>query len=61
MANKEMNSIKSGKLRSKVNYDVVFSYNGRNSVLAPGQEVSISDFSKVGKINPIEIIKIENK
>ena len=55
------NTVKSGKLRSKVNYDVVFSYNGRDAILAPGQEVTISDFSKLGKINPIEVRKIENK
>lgn len=58
---KEVKTIKSAKLKSRVNYTLTFSYDGRDVVLSPGQSVIIADVSKLGKINPTEISKIEVK
>ena len=55
----EEKQIKSGRIKSRVNYDVVISYNGRDCVVAPRQEIVIPDFSKLGSFNPRELIKIE--
>lgn len=53
------NKIKSGKIKSRVNYDVIVKYDGRDCVVAPRQEITIPDFSKLGQFNPREILKIE--
>lgn len=55
----EEKQIKSGRIKSRVNYDVTVSYDGRDCVVAPRQEIKIPDFSKLGSFNPREILKIE--
>lgn len=50
--------IKSGKIKSRVNYDVTVKYEGRDCVVAPRQEIMIPDFSKLGGFDPKEIIVI---
>ena len=53
------NKIVSGKIKSRVNYDVIIKYDGRDCVVSPRQEIAIPDFSKLGQFNPREILKIE--
>nr|DAD80593.1 MAG TPA: hypothetical protein [Siphoviridae sp. ctYh54] len=55
----EEKQIKSGRIKSRVNYDVTVQYDGRDCVVAPRQEIPIPDFSKLGAFNPREILKIE--
>lgn len=52
-------SIEGGRIKSRVNYDVVIKYDGRDCVLAPKQELPIPDFSKLGEIDPKEVIKLK--
>lgn len=53
--------IQKGKIKSRVNYDVTFKYNGKNCIIAPRQEFPIPDFSKLGPVNSKEIIKLIEK
>jgi hypothetical protein len=57
--NAEETQVKSGRIKSRVNYDVTIQYDGRDCVVAPRQEIQIPDFSKLGSFNPREILKIE--
>lgn len=49
----------SAKLRSRVNYDVTFKYEGRDTILAPRQTVTVPDVSKVSGINPKEVLRVK--
>lgn len=55
----EEKQIKSGRIKSRVNYDVTVQYNGRDCIVAPRQEILIPDFSKLGSFNPREILKLD--
>lgn len=56
----EEKQVKSGRIKSRVNYDVIVKYNGRDCMVAPRQEIQIPDFSKLGSFNPKEILKIQD-
>ena len=56
----KVKSTVSGRIKSRVAYNVTYQYNGRDAIIAPRQEISIPDFSKLGKLNPREVIKIED-
>lgn len=51
-------AVSSGRIKSRVAYNVTYQYNGRDAIIAPRQEIEIPDFDKLGKINPREIAKL---
>lgn len=49
-------AIKSGRIKSKVNYDVTVKYEDRDCIVAPRQVLKIADFSKLSSYSPNEIL-----
>lgn len=49
-------AVKSGRIKSKVDYDVTIKYEGRDCIVAPRQELKIEDFSKLSSFSPKEIL-----
>ena len=52
------NEVVKGYIKSRVDYDVTVQYDGRDCVIAPRQAIEIPDFSKLGKFDPKEIVKL---
>ena len=51
--------IESGRIKSRVKYDVTIKYDGRDCIIAPRQIMEIPDFSKLGTYDPKEIVRLK--
>ena len=57
--NQEKVTIESGRIKSRVNYDITINYDGRDCIVAPRQVIDIPDFSKLKDFDPKEIVKLK--